>query len=411
MHQIGEHARCPHARDCYHGSHCNRPLIFFSDVLFFSFLPSSQRYKSSWDAIGLTRKLGDKLEKGLRHTDINKFHFIFEVSSFKTHTRRGGGAALAEIFFDVFFAFSSFLLFCFLFFFLSLCDLFLSSSPSTSLSLSLSFSFQAIDKLVLARRVLQWTYALSYYFKSGGEKSLFEYQQGLLTQATESLQDIVDASAGEGAAGVDKLLQLRKVSERREKRKRWDALLPLGCCCWLAASWFFSQCRFLSLPFSHASAPLPFPSLSPQDVINKTASIDKFRTEMVAQVERGEFEHLLLAQADGDLGERWACVACKTENEKKGAIVQTRPVQHANCMGNRIVEPARANSSRKHSSERDEVTKSLHRAATFPSSILPNRFSPLPPIIPALFLFLHCIQLFSLPACHSHRRHFLAYCL
>lgn len=54
-----------------------------------------------------------------------------------------------------------------------------------------------------------------------------------------------------------------------------------------------------------------------KDIINKTASIDKFRMEMVAQVERGEFEDLLLAQADTVLGERWACTACKTENDKK----------------------------------------------------------------------------------------------
>lgn len=73
-----------------------------------------KRYKSSWDAIGFTRKLGEKLEKSLRNTDLSKYSFIFE----------------------------------------------------------------AIDKLIAARRVLQWTYALAYYFKAGGQKSLFEYQQG-----------------------------------------------------------------------------------------------------------------------------------------------------------------------------------------------------------------------------------------
>lgn len=153
-----------------------------------------KRYKSSWEAIALTGKIAGKLERALRNTDISKFSFIFE----------------------------------------------------------------AIDKLIMARRVLQWTYALAYYFKSGGEKSLFEYQQGLLTQATESLQDIVDHKCD----SIDTLQQLRK------------------------------------------------------DILNKTASIDKFRMEMVAQVERGEFEHLLLADADAEL-DRWACAACKTDNDRK----------------------------------------------------------------------------------------------
>jgi len=153
-----------------------------------------KRYKSSQDAIGLTRKIGDKLERALKHQEISKFSFIFD----------------------------------------------------------------ALGKLIAARQVLQWSYALAYYFKSGGEKSLFEYQQGLLTQATEELQDIVDHQCD----SIDKLQQMRK------------------------------------------------------DILNKSASIDKFRTEMVAQVERGEFEHLLLAEADAEQ-DRWACIACKSENDRK----------------------------------------------------------------------------------------------
>lgn len=152
-----------------------------------------KRYKSNWDAIGLTRKLGEKLEKSLKNQDVNKYAFIFD----------------------------------------------------------------AIDKLILSRRVLQWTYALAYYFKTGGQKSLFEYQQEMLCGSTESLQDIMDHNLD-----VDKLLALRK------------------------------------------------------DIINKTSSIEKFRFEMVAQVERGEFEDLLLAQADAGV-DKWACATCKTENDKK----------------------------------------------------------------------------------------------
>ena len=153
-----------------------------------------KRYKSSQDAIGLTRKLGEKLDRSLKNQDVQKYAFVFD----------------------------------------------------------------GIEKLIAARRVLQWTYALSYYFKSGGQKSLFEYQQEMLCGATESLQDIMDHNLD-----LDKLSSLRK------------------------------------------------------DVINKTASIDKFRQEMVAQVERGDFEDLLLAHADAAI-DKWACTACgKAENDRK----------------------------------------------------------------------------------------------
>src|SRR6185312_217787 len=58
-------------------------------------------------------------------------------------------------------------------------------------------------------------------------KQLFEYQQGLLLESTEQLQDIMESN------NMEKLLDMRK------------------------------------------------------DILNKSASIDKFRAEMVKQVERG----------------------------------------------------------------------------------------------------------------------------
>jgi hypothetical protein len=146
-------------------------------------LSLTERYKSSWDGVTMTRKLGEKLEKQMKNQDLSKFSFVFD----------------------------------------------------------------AIDKLMMARRVLQWTFALAYYMRAGGPRSLFEYQQDLLSGSTEALQDIMDHNMD-----LEKLLSLRK------------------------------------------------------DIINKTSSIDKFRIEMVNQVERGDFEDLLLSQADAVI-DKWAC--------------------------------------------------------------------------------------------------------
>jgi hypothetical protein len=156
-----------------------------------------KRYKSSWDGAMLTRKLSDTLERTMRNQDLARYSFIFE----------------------------------------------------------------ALSKLVLARRVLQWSYALSYYFKAGPTKLLFEYQQELLVGGTESLQEVVDANLD-----VEKLIVLRN------------------------------------------------------EIVNKTASIDKFRCEMVAQVERGEFEELLLSQADTIIDGKWACANCKADNAQKATV-------------------------------------------------------------------------------------------
>ena len=50
-----------------------------------------------------------------------------------------------------------------------------------------------------------------------------------------------------------------------------------------------------------------------KDIINKTSSIDKFRAEMVAQVERGEFDELLLSQADIGM-DTWTCVSQRKQH-------------------------------------------------------------------------------------------------
>jgi hypothetical protein len=134
-------------------------------------------------------------------------------------------------------------------------SLFVSHVPSLSRPLSLSlcrysFLLEAIDKLIAARRILQWTYSLAYYLRNGGQKHLFEYQQEMLAGNTEALQDVMERNS------LEQLLGLRK------------------------------------------------------DIINKTSSMDKFRQEMVAQVERGEFDELLLSHADIGM-DSWTCVNCK----------------------------------------------------------------------------------------------------
>ena len=122
-----------------------------------------------------------------------------------------------------------------------------------------SFLLEAIDKLIAARRILQWTYSLAYYLRNGGVKHLFEYQQEMLAGNTEALQDVMENNS------LEKLLGLRK------------------------------------------------------DIINKTSSMDKFRQEMVAQVERGEFDELLLSHADIGM-DRWTCTNCKADNSRDAPL-------------------------------------------------------------------------------------------
>jgi ariadne-1 len=124
-----------------------------------------------------------------------------------------------------------------------------------------SFLTEAVEKLIDARHVLQWTYSLAYYLKAGGKKALFEYQQEMLVGNTEALQDIMENN------DIDKLMVLRN------------------------------------------------------DVINRTRTMDKFRAEMVAQVERGDFEELLMSKADAVLtGGAWTCVVCKVDNKKDADV-------------------------------------------------------------------------------------------
>eukprot|EP01006_Ploeotia_vitrea_P041072 TRINITY_DN66483_c5_g1_i1.p1 TRINITY_DN66483_c5_g1~~TRINITY_DN66483_c5_g1_i1.p1 ORF type:complete len:663 (-),score=307.20 TRINITY_DN66483_c5_g1_i1:1279-3069(-) len=115
------------------------------------------------------------------------------------------------------------------------------------------FIGDAIAKLIFARRVLQWTYAMAYYLKSGGKKNLFEHQQQMLMEHTEKLQELMESDS----RGLEGLLQSRK------------------------------------------------------KIINLTSSTDKFAHEMVKHVESGDFEDRLLSEADIATS-MWACTTCST---------------------------------------------------------------------------------------------------
>lgn len=117
------------------------------------------------------------------------------------------------------------------------------------------FLLEAVDRLAAARHVLQWTYCLAFYMRQSSTKTLFEYQQGLLLESTEALQDIMDNKSAET------LIDLRK------------------------------------------------------DIINRTSSIEKFRQEMVRQVERGDFEECLMSREDDALDADWGCTTCGKINK------------------------------------------------------------------------------------------------
>jgi len=120
---------------------------------------------------------------------------------------------------------------------------------------------EAVEKLVEARRVLQWSYILSYYMKAGLQKDLFEYQQQMLCGKTETLQDIMETFE-------------KKVAELLGKKR---------------------------------------------DIQDLTAIISKFRMEMVKLVEGEKFQEALLQEADTVM-EMWACSMCKIDNRKESTL-------------------------------------------------------------------------------------------
>jgi len=51
-----------------------------------------------------------------------------------------------------------------------------------------------------------------------------------------------------------------------------------------------------------------------KEIVNKTSAMDKFRAEMVGQVERGDFENELMNSADTVI-DQWTCSNCKNDNK------------------------------------------------------------------------------------------------
>jgi len=128
---------------------------------------------------------------------------------------------------------------------------------SSKMELDFSFLSETIDKLIEARRVLQWGYVVSYYLKDGNKKNLFEHQQGMLVDATESLQDVMENKS------VEWLIQQRN------------------------------------------------------DLVNRTSAMDRLRVDIVSRLDHtDEFDDWLLCKADASLS-MWTCSHCKTDNRKE----------------------------------------------------------------------------------------------
>jgi ariadne-1 len=100
-----------------------------------------------------------------------------------------------------------------------------------------AFVTEAIEKLIDARRVLQWTYAMAFYLKSGPKKILFEYQQEMLVGNTEALTHIMENHID----NFEKIMSLRSdIMNRTRTIDKVCCLLPL------LLSPFFPLTRFPS---------------------------------------------------------------------------------------------------------------------------------------------------------------------
>jgi len=156
-------------------------------------------------------------------------------------------------------------------FLLKLRDKYAEAASTTHDSLPLNrvtFVFDAFEKLLDALRVLQWTYCMAYYLQAGRKKNLFEHQQQLLIQQTDGLKELFDNNSEKFKQGVD---LLRGIVEKRD------------------------------------------------EVLNRTASIERFRREMIAHVENGDLDDVMLTQADHQMS-AWACTACTKSNKLEADV-------------------------------------------------------------------------------------------
>eukprot|EP00467_Chlorarachnion_reptans_P022293 CAMPEP_0114494500 /NCGR_PEP_ID=MMETSP0109-20121206/4686_1 /TAXON_ID=29199 /ORGANISM="Chlorarachnion reptans, Strain CCCM449" /LENGTH=587 /DNA_ID=CAMNT_0001671543 /DNA_START=350 /DNA_END=2110 /DNA_ORIENTATION=- len=89
------------------------------------------------------------------------------------------------------------------------------------------FISDACTSLRFARTCMQWCYVLDFYLMAGKEKKLFEFQQGMLIQQTESLQEIVEERSIEELLSRKKEV-LSKTISLNNLRKRMIEIVKEG---------------------------------------------------------------------------------------------------------------------------------------------------------------------------------------
>lgn len=118
-----------------------------------------------------------------------------------------------------------------------------------------TFIIKAIEKLIEVFKILKWIYCMTYYMKDGPQKKLFEYQQLMLIDHVHKL----------------------------------DAYIS-----------------------NVESSPTKFNN----EITLLTHTIDTFIQRILKDIENGDFEYVLLNEAD-EYTNMWGCTACTTNNEKE----------------------------------------------------------------------------------------------
>jgi len=130
------------------------------------------------------------------------------------------------------------------------------------------FLTDAAARLIDARRVLQWTFCISYFLKDSSNKKRFEFQLDTLNGLTEEEQDLLEKEDN-----ISKLLDKRG------------------------------------------------------EILKRTRQIDDFRKKMVEVTEETAFQTLLSNEYGGKDDGSWYCLACNvahsTDDEKKMNICKT----------------------------------------------------------------------------------------